>query len=207
MCLQALRSHLVFEMHAVMKELLGQLIAQFLVNVITVHTDVAQDNCHATSVSRRNADVTARRSRSVGKAAVCSGAFASELDLCLNIGSHHGVNEQFVHCGANADDDQQKLEAHSFVPLTCVPDVTICWDSVTDSVKMQINPVCEQDFKLNVEHDINIHDVSQFASEVCNVVPNANWTLDVLDKPVLNVVPISSRTVWDVWRLTCSVAV
>ena len=74
------------------KELLGQLIAQFLVNVIAVHTDVAQDNCHATTVSRRNADVTARRSRSVGKAAVCSDAFASELDLCLHIGSHHGVD-------------------------------------------------------------------------------------------------------------------
>ena len=50
-----------------MKELLGQLIAQFLVNVITVHTDVAQDNCHATTVSRRNSDVTVRRSRSVGR--------------------------------------------------------------------------------------------------------------------------------------------
>ena len=50
-----------------MKELLGQLIAQFLVNVIAVHTDVAQDNCHAKTVSRRNADVTARRSRSVGE--------------------------------------------------------------------------------------------------------------------------------------------
>ena len=75
-----------------MKELLGQLIAQFLVNVITVHFDVAQDNCHATTVSRRNANVTARRSRSVGKAADCSDAFALELDLCLHIGSHHGVD-------------------------------------------------------------------------------------------------------------------
>ena len=61
------RSHLVFEMDAVMKELLDQLITQFLVNVIAMHTDVAQDNCHATTVSRRNADVTARRSRSVGE--------------------------------------------------------------------------------------------------------------------------------------------
>ena len=41
----------MFEMVAVMKELLGQLIAQFLVHVITVHTDVAQDNSHATTVS------------------------------------------------------------------------------------------------------------------------------------------------------------
>ena len=75
-----------------MKELLGQLIAQFLVNVNAGHTDVAQDNCHATTVSRRNADVTSTRSRFVGKAAVCSDAFASELDLCLHIGSHHGVD-------------------------------------------------------------------------------------------------------------------
>ena len=52
-------------MDAVMKELLGQLIAQFLVNEIAVHTEIAQDNCHATTVSRRNADITARRSRSV----------------------------------------------------------------------------------------------------------------------------------------------
>ena len=75
-----------------MKELLGPLIAQFLAIVITVHADVAQDNCHATTVSRRNADVTARRSRFVGKIAVCSDAFASEHDLCLHIGSHHGVD-------------------------------------------------------------------------------------------------------------------
>ena len=75
-----------------MKEVLDQLIAQFLLNVIAVHTDVAQDNCHATTVSRRNADVTARRSRSVGETAVCSDASASELDLCLHIGSHHGVD-------------------------------------------------------------------------------------------------------------------
>ena len=27
-----------------------------------------------------------------GKAAVCSDAFASELDLCLHIGSYHGVD-------------------------------------------------------------------------------------------------------------------
>ena len=53
-CLQTLRSHLVFEMDAVMKELSDELIARFLVNVIAVHTDVAQDNCHATTVSRRN---------------------------------------------------------------------------------------------------------------------------------------------------------
>ena len=66
-CLQTLRSHLVFEMDAVMKDLLGQLIAQFLVKEITVHTDVAQDNCHAATVSRRTADVTARRSQSVGR--------------------------------------------------------------------------------------------------------------------------------------------
>ena len=79
-------------MDAVMQELFGQLIAQFLVDEIAVHTDVAQDNCHATTVSRRNADVTARRSRFVGKAAVCSDAIASELDLCLYIGSHHGVD-------------------------------------------------------------------------------------------------------------------
>ena len=38
-------------MDAVMKELLGQLIAQFLVNVITVHTDVAQDDCHCETIS------------------------------------------------------------------------------------------------------------------------------------------------------------
>ena len=76
-----------------MKDLLGRLIAQFLVDVITVHTDVAEDNCHATTVSRRNADVTVRRSRSVeGKTVVCSDAFASELDLCWHIGSHHGVD-------------------------------------------------------------------------------------------------------------------
>ena len=79
--------------------------------------------------------------------------------------------------------------------LTCVPDVTTCLDGVTDSSKTQIKPVCEQDFELNVEHDINIHDVKQFASEVCNVSPDANWTSDVLDKPVLNVVPVSSCTV------------
>ena len=60
---------------------------------------------------------------------------------------------------------------------------------------MQINLVCEQDFKLNVEHDINIRDVKQFASEVCNVLPDGKCTRDVLDKPVLNVVAISSRTV------------
>ena len=54
-------------MDAVMLELLDQLIAQFLVDVITVHTDVARDDCLATTVSRRNADVTARRSRSVGE--------------------------------------------------------------------------------------------------------------------------------------------
>ena len=74
-------------------------------------------------------------------------------------------------------------------------DVTICLDSVTDSFKMQINPACEQDFRLNVEHDINIHDVLQFASEVCNVFLDASWTRDVSDKPVLNVVPISICTV------------
>ena len=39
-------------MDAVTKELL---IALFLVNVITVYADVAQDNCHATTVSRRSA--------------------------------------------------------------------------------------------------------------------------------------------------------
>ena len=54
----------------------------------------------------------------------------------------------------------RELKAHSFIPLlTCVPDVTICLDGVTDSVMIQINPVCEQGFKLNVEHDTNIHDV------------------------------------------------
>ena len=47
--------------------------------------------------------------------------------------------------------------------LTCVPDVTICLDGVTDSSKTQIKPVCEQDFELHVEHDINIHDAKQFA--------------------------------------------
>ena len=66
--------------------------------------------------------------------------------------------------------------------------------------------VFEQDFKLNVEHDMNIHDVKQFASEVCNLLLDANWTCDVSDKPVMNVVPISPCTVWDVWRLTSSVA-
>ena len=75
-----------------MKELLGHFIAQFLAIVMTVHADVAQDNCHTTTVSRLNADVTARQSRFVGKVAVCSDAFASELDLCLYIGSHHGVD-------------------------------------------------------------------------------------------------------------------
>ena len=54
-------------MDAVIKELLGQVIAQFLVNVIAVHTGVAQDNCHATTVLKRNAVVTARRSRLVGE--------------------------------------------------------------------------------------------------------------------------------------------
>ena len=78
--------------------------------------------------------------------------------------------------------------------------------AITDSVKMQINPVCEQDSKLNVKHDINIHDVKQFASDECNVLLDAKWTCDVSDKPVLNVVPISSCTVLDVWRLTSSVA-
>ena len=82
-----------------------------------------------------------------------------------------------------------------------MPDVTICLDVVTDSVKMQINSVCELDFKLNVEHDINVHDVKQFASEVCNVFPDANWTCDVSDKPVSNVVSISSCKVWDVWQV------
>ena len=53
------------------------------------------------------------------------------------------------------------------------------WTSVTDSSKTQIKPACEQDFKLNVEHGINIHDVRQFVSEVCNVFPDANWTRDV----------------------------
>ena len=86
------QSHLVVEMDAVMKESLGRMIAQFLVGVITVHTDVAQDNCHATTVSRRNSYVTVRRSRFVREAAVCSDAFASKLDLCLHIGSHHGVD-------------------------------------------------------------------------------------------------------------------
>ena len=87
-----------------------------------------------------------------------------------------------------------------------MPDVTICLDGVTDSVKMRMNPVCEQDFELNVEHDINIHDVKQFASDVFNVFLDANWTCDVSDKPVLNVVPIPLCTVWDLWRLTSSVA-
>ena len=85
------RFEVIWCLRWMMKELLGLLISQFLVNVITVHTDVAQDNCHATTVSRRNADVTARRSQS-GKAAVCSDAFASELDLCLHVGSRHGVD-------------------------------------------------------------------------------------------------------------------
>ena len=66
--------------------------------------------------------------------------------------------------------------------------------------------VFEQDFKLNVEHDINIHDVKQFASEECNLLLDANWMCDVSDKPVMNVVPISSCTVWDEWRLTSTVA-
>ena len=48
--LRTLRNHLVFEMDAVMKELMHQLIGQFLVNVITVYADVAQDVCHATTV-------------------------------------------------------------------------------------------------------------------------------------------------------------
>ena len=82
----------MFEMDAVMKELFGQLIAQFLVDVIAVHADVAQDNCHVRTVSRRNADVTARRSRFVGKTAVCSDTIASELDRCSYIGSHHGAD-------------------------------------------------------------------------------------------------------------------
>ena len=57
-----------------------------------------------------------------------------------------------------------------FYPVAdCGPDVTICLDSVTYSSKMQVNPVCEPGFELNVEHDINIHDVKQFSSEVCNV--------------------------------------
>ena len=47
---------------------------------------------------------------------------------------------------------------------------------------MQINPVCEQNFKLNVEHDTNIHDVKQFASEVFNVLLDANWTCDVSEQ-------------------------
>ena len=41
---------------------------------------------------------------------------------------------------------------------------------------------------------MNIHDAKQFASEVCNVLPDANWTGNVLDKPVLNVVPVFSCT-------------
>ena len=132
------------------------------------------------------------------KAAVCSDAFASKLDLCLHIGSHHGVDgrgtitqnsscavERTLRC------HQQKLKAHSFIPLlTCAR----CHDLLGQchrSVKMQINPVCQQDIKLNVEHDIHIHDVQQFASEVCNVFLDATWTCDVLDNPVLNVVPSS----------------
>ena len=74
-----------------MKELLGQLIAQFRVNVLTVHTNVAEDNCHSTTVSRRNADVTVRRRRIVRKAAVCSDAIEPKFDLCLHIESHQGV--------------------------------------------------------------------------------------------------------------------
>ena len=86
------RFEVMFEMDAVMKEMFGQLIAQFVANVITVRTDVAQDNCHATTVSRRNAEATARRLQFVRKAAVCRDALASKLDLCLYIGSHHGVD-------------------------------------------------------------------------------------------------------------------
>ena len=64
-----------------------------------------------------------------------------------------------------------------------MPDVTICSDSVTDSANMQINPVCEQEVKLNVEHAIIIHGVKQFASELCKQIIGANGTCDVSDKP------------------------
>ena len=100
-CLQTLRCHLVFEMDALMEDLLGHLIAQFLVSVITVHTHVAQDNCHATTVPRRNADVTARRSRFARKAAVCSDIIASEFDPCLDIWTH-GVDERLNRITQNS---------------------------------------------------------------------------------------------------------
>ena len=164
-------------MDVVTKELLGQLIAQSLVNVITVHTDVAQDNCHAITVSRRNADVTARRPRPVGE--------SCRLQRRLRIGA-------------------RSLMAHRVTPRsswTWHDNTARCHDLLGRCHrfrKMQINPVCEQHFKLNMEHDINMHGVKQFASEVCNVFPDANSTRDVSDKPVSNVVPICLCTVWDV---------
>ena len=37
---------------------------------------------------------------------------------------------------------------------------------------MSINPAGEQDLELNLEHDMDIHDVKQLASEMCNVFPD-----------------------------------
>ena len=42
--------------------------------------------------------------------------------------------------------------------------------SVTSSLKMQINPNGEQGFELDLEPSMDIHDVKQLASEMCNVL-------------------------------------
>ena len=74
-----------------------------------MHTDVAQDNCHVTTVPRRNADATARHSRFSQKAAVCSDAFASDgtrssLVHRVKWRTWHDNTEQFVHYGARCHD-------------------------------------------------------------------------------------------------------
>ena len=75
---------------------------------------------------------------------------------------------------------------------------------------MQNKSACEQGFELNVEHDTDIHGQKHSVSEMCKILPehmrvrykdSIFWnegtvadceTRGVLDKAVLNVVPISS---------------
>uniref|UniRef100_A0A7S1FIS2 Ubiquitin-like domain-containing protein n=1 Tax=Noctiluca scintillans TaxID=2966 RepID=A0A7S1FIS2_NOCSC len=46
-----------------------------------------------------------------------------------------------------------------------------CLDSVTGSLKMQFNPVGEEGFELDLQPEMDIRDVKQLASEMCNVLP------------------------------------
>ena len=88
-----LRSHLVFEMDVVMKELLGQLIAQFL---------VAQDDCHNNRVKtecrclRGKLPLAATLSYRSSIFACTSGHTTELMDVTRD-------TEQFVCCLANVE--------------------------------------------------------------------------------------------------------